>query len=161
MGKNKYLNIPYASISDAQKLDIYLPNGKNFAKPYPVIVVSVNYRLANEAKFPAQIQDITATIRFVKANINKYNLNPNAIAVWGDYAGANLEALSATSGNKITELDDLILDNKEYSANVQACVDWFGPTDFSKMDDEFRQSDLVSQFIHKMIHLKAYILAVI
>ena len=92
--KNKYLNIPYALILDAQKLDIYLPNGKNFAKPYPVIVVSVNYRLANEAKFPAQIQDITATIRFVKANINKYNLNPNAISVWEDYADANLAALA-------------------------------------------------------------------
>lgn len=39
-------------------------------------VVSVNYRLANEAKFPAQIQDIKAAIRFIKANANKYNLNP-------------------------------------------------------------------------------------
>lgn len=70
-------------------------------------VVSVNYRLANEAKFPAQIQDIKAAIRFIKANANKYNLNPNAIAVWGDSAGANLAALAATSGNKITKLDDL------------------------------------------------------
>ncbi|OIN84243.1 alpha/beta hydrolase [Francisella sp. TX07-6608] len=170
--KNKYLNIPYASSSNAQKLDIYLPNDKSFAKPYPAIiaihggaflggdkadyqikpmlegikhgyaVVSVNYRLANEAKFPAQIQDIKAAIRFIKANANKYNLNPNAIAVWGDSAGANLAALAATSGNKITKLDDLSLGNKDYSANVQACVDWFGPTDFSKMDDQFRQSGL-------------------
>ncbi|AJC49304.1 alpha/beta hydrolase [Allofrancisella guangzhouensis] len=170
--KNKYLNIAYATVSNAQKLDIYLPNDKKFVKPYPVIiaihggaflggdkadyqlkpilesikhgyaVVSINYRLADEAKFPAQIKDVKAAIRFLKANATKYNLNPDAIAVWGDSAGGNLAALAATSGNKITELDDLDLGNKKYSANVQACVDWFGPTDFSKMDDQFRQSGL-------------------
>ncbi|MDE4998746.1 alpha/beta hydrolase, partial [Francisella tularensis] len=74
-------------------------------------VVSVNDRLANEAKFPAQIQDIKAAIIFIKANANKYNLNPNSIAVWGDSAGANLAALAATSANKITKLDDLSLGN--------------------------------------------------
>ncbi|KEI35904.1 putative exported protein precursor [Francisella sp. W12-1067] len=170
--KNKYLNIAYAAVSDAQKLDIYLPNDKKFPKPYPVIiaihggaflggdkadyqlkpilegikygyaVVAINYRLSGETTFPAAIQDVKAAIRFIKANATKYNLNPNAIAVWGDSAGANLAALAATSGNKITQLDDLSLGNKKYSANVQACVDWFGPTDFSKMDDQFNQSGL-------------------
>jgi acetyl esterase/lipase len=165
--KNKFLDIPYATLSGAQKLDIYLP--VTAEKPLPVIVsihggafmagdkrdgqlnpmlggiskgyavISVNYRLSGEAIFPAQIQDIKAAIRWIRANAKKYNLNPDMIAVWGGSAGGYLASLAGTTAN-IKELEDLRLGNPDYPSNVQAVVDWFGPIDFLKMDEQFIQS---------------------
>lgn len=163
--KTKYLDVAYAAKSDAQKLDVYLPNTGN--GPFPVIisihggafksgdknsgeltpmlkgldrgyaVVAVNYRLSGEAKFPAQINDINAAIRFIKANASKYNLNPDKIATWGGSAGGSLSALTALSSGE-SSLEGLELGNSNQSSKVQACIDWFGPVYFSTMDAEFK-----------------------
>ena len=53
-------------------------------------VVTVDYRLSGEAKFPAAINDAKTAIRFIKVNAAQYNLNPNKIALWGTSAGGNL-----------------------------------------------------------------------
>lgn len=67
----------------------------------------VNYRLAQNAKWPAQIYDCKAAIRFIRANAEKYNLNPGQIAVLGCSAGAHLaQMLGVTNGN--TEFEDLL-----------------------------------------------------
>lgn len=165
--KKKMLDIPYASISSAQKLDIYLPDeGKG---PFPVIiqihggafrmgdkgdvqltpsleglrrgyaVVSINYRLSGEAIFPAQIQDVKAAIRFIRANAKKYNFNSDKIAAWGGSAGGHLSALAGTTGD-IKEFDDASLGNINQSSKVQAVVDWFGPIQFDQMDPQFKVS---------------------
>ena len=161
---NKYLDVSYASVSDAEKLDIYLP--ESGSGPFPVIiqihggafksgdkasgeltpalqgiengyaVVAVNYRLSSEAKSPAQINDIKAAIRFLRANAAKYNLDPERFAVWGGSAGGSLAALAGTSGD-VAALEDLTMGNAEQSSRVQAVVDWFGPIYFSTMDAEF------------------------
>lgn len=165
--KTKYLDIPYANSSQAQKLDIYLP--ESITKPVPVIiaihggafkfgdkrdgqltpmlaglkrgyaVISVNYRLSGESLFPANIMDVKAAIRWVRANAATYNLNPNKLAVWGGSAGGNLAALAGLT-NKISDLEDLSQGNAGVSSQVQAVVDWFGPTDFLRMDDQLRHS---------------------
>jgi acetyl esterase/lipase len=165
--KNNFLDIAYADKSAAEKLDIYLPN--EGTGPFPVIisihgggfemgdkadgqvnpmleglkhgyaVVSVNYRLSSEAKFPAQIQDVKAAIRFIRANAAKYHLNPDKIAAWGGSAGGNLSALVGTTGD-VTLFDNSGLGNPTQSSKVQAVVDWFGPIMFSKMDEEFTAS---------------------
>jgi acetyl esterase/lipase len=165
--KNKYLDIPYATLSEAQKLDIYLPD--KISEPLPVIVsihggafmmgdkrdgqvkpmiegikrgyavISINYRMSGEAIFPANINDVKAAIRWIRANANKHHLNPDKIAVWGGSAGGNLSALVGTSGG-VKELEDLSLGNAAYSSNVQAVIDWFGPTNFLKMDDQLRET---------------------
>ncbi|PKM77228.1 MAG: alpha/beta hydrolase [Firmicutes bacterium HGW-Firmicutes-15] len=170
----KWLDVPYAYASAAQKLDIYLPNiySHNDVKgPFPVIVsihgggyeagdkvgpdvltaweglkrgyavVSVNYRLSSEAIFPAQINDIKAAIRFIRANARNYDLNPEKIAVWGSSAGGGLAALAGTSG-KIIELQDPSLGYMFQSDRVQAVVDWCGPINFLTMDEQFKQSGI-------------------
>ena len=116
--KRKFLDIPYASLSPAQKLDIYLPDDS--AGPFPVIVsihggafmgcdkadmqvlpmleglkrgyavVAVNYRLSWEAIFPALVQDVKAAMRWIRAHAQRYLLDPNKIAAWGGSAGAYL-----------------------------------------------------------------------
>ena len=121
--KNKFTDIAYATKSETQKLDIYLPNeGKG---PFPIIiafhgggfyegnksgqytapmlkglnhgyaVITVDYRLSDEAKFPAAINDAKAAIRFIKVNAAQYNLNPNKIALWGIQQVAILLPLQA------------------------------------------------------------------
>lgn len=165
--KKKWLDIPYATVSPTQKLDIYLPEGEN--GPYPVIVsihggafmfgdkadgqlnpmleglkqgfavVSINYRLSGEALFPSNIQDVKAAIRWIKANGGKYQLNGSKIALWGGSAGGNLASLAGTSGD-VEDLEDLILGNSNQSSRVQAVVDWFGPTDFLAMDPQLSES---------------------
>ena len=81
-----------------------------------------------------------ASIRWIKANADLYNLDANNIAVWGDSAGGNLAAMIGTTGSleSIGENDNL--ENLEFSSAVQAVVDWFGPLDFLKMDEQFEAS---------------------
>ena len=165
--KSKWLNISYATISPAQKLDIYLPDEGN--GPFRVIisihggafmfgdkadehvnpmleglkhgyaVVSINYRLSGEALFPKNINDVKAAIRWVKANAAIYKMNPDKIVVWGGSAGGNLSALAGTSAD-VKELEDLSLGNANQSSRVQAVVDWFGPTNFLLMDGQLKET---------------------
>lgn len=155
-----FADVAYASLSNTQKLDIYLPEGSG---PFPVVVnlhaggfkfgdkqgipatigkellksgyavVGVGYRLSGEAAFPAAVLDVRAAIRFLRANAAKYNLNPDRIAVFGQSAGGNLAAMLGTAAES-KDFDDASLGNAEVSSAVQAVVDWFGPTDFSQMD---------------------------
>ena len=99
-------------------------------------VVGVNYRLSGEALYPAQINDIKAALRFLRANASEYNLDKEKFATWGGSAGGNLAAMAGTSGDVI-ELEDLSLGNAGESSRVQAVVDWFGPIDFLQMDPQF------------------------
>ncbi len=167
--RRKYLDLPYASISESQKLDIYLPPKGD--GPFPVIlhlhggafaigdkrdihilpilqglqrgyaVVSANYRLSGESVFPAGLQDIKAAIRWLRANQREYHLDGNRIAVWGGSSGGNYAAMVCLTPD-VPDLNDLSLGNPEYPCDVQAAVDWFGPTDFLKMDEQFIESEL-------------------
>ncbi len=100
--------------------------------------------MSGEAKFPAQINDVKAAIRFIRANAAKYNLNGAKIAVWGGSAGGALSAFAGTSGD-VKELADPNLGNADQSDKVQAVVDWYGPTNFLTMDDQFKQSGIAGQ----------------
>lgn len=107
-------------------------------------MVSINYRLSGEAKFPAQINDVKAAIRFIRSNANEYNLKPYKIAVGGISAGGNLAALARTSGG-VGELEDTERSNSNVSDHVQAVVDWYGPINFLKMDEQFKASGIDGQ----------------
>lgn len=95
-------------------------------------VASIEYRFTDVAKWPAQIQDCKLGVRWLRANAAKYHVDPNRIGVWGGSAGGQLVACLGT-----------MADVKEYegdggypgvSSAVQAVVDFFGPTDFTRTD---------------------------
>ncbi len=175
--QRKWLDVPYAKASRSQKLDIYLPDEGN--GPFPVIVsihggafksgdkgdnqvtpmleglkrgyavVSINYRLSPEAIFPAQIYDVKAAVRWIKANSRTYKLDQDKIAAWGASAGGYLSALLGTSGG-VLELEDLSMGHPGKNSRIQAVVDWFGPTDFLKMDDQLKESKVKNPQIHSV-----------
>lgn len=93
-------------------------------------VATINYRLSGDAKWPAQITDCKAAIRFLRAHARDYNLAPGRIAVWGSSAGGHLAALVGTSGSA-KKLD--VGEHLDQSSAVSCAVDMFGPIDFEKM----------------------------
>jgi len=153
-----YQNVEYAKVDGQSMLiDLYVPKGAS--EPVPVIVwihggawrennkdwcaatrfidhgyaaVSISYRLTGVARFPAQIHDCKGAIRWLRANAAKYNIDPDRIGVFGASAGGHLAALLGTSGG-VKELEGTVGGNLEYSSNVQAVCDWFGPIDLARM----------------------------
>lgn len=87
-------------------------------------VASINYRLAPDYKFPAQIQDVKCAIRYMRANASKYSINPAKIGLLGESAGGHLSALAGLSQNVQEFNSD---ENASVSDQVSAVVDLFGP----------------------------------
>src|SRR5882724_12604171 len=92
-------------------------------------VASIEYRLTGEAKFPAQIHDCKAAIRWLRASARKYNLDAAHIGVWGHSSGGHLVSLLGTSGD-VKELEGAE-GNTDQSSRVQAVCDFCGPSDFA------------------------------
>lgn len=147
-----WTNLPYGTDSAFQKLDVYLPKGGT--GPFPVIVsvhggawcmgdkgdrhlepalaglargwavVSVNYRLSQEAGFPAPVDDVRAAVRWVASAHRKFDLDPARIVLWGESAGAHLAAHAALRESPL----------------VRAATLWYCPTDFSRFDPYLAES---------------------
>ena len=155
-------DLAYAPLSDAQRLDLYTPPRGETPYPLVVVihgggwtvgdkrgelpsaaipgfldlgyaVASVNYRLAGEAVFPAQLLDVKAAIRYLRADAPVFHLDPDRFAVVGESAGAHLAALLGTT-QAFAEFDDPALGNAGVSSAVQAVVDFYGPADLTTSD---------------------------
>ncbi|HTW06171.1 MAG TPA: alpha/beta fold hydrolase, partial [Acidimicrobiales bacterium] len=154
----QWLNLAYATLSPAQKLDLYVPIGTSGALPGLVVYVhggawlegdkqdamslefvsyflsqgfaiaSVNYRLSGAAIFPAQIQDVKAAVRWLRASASTYGYSAQRFAALGDSSGGNLVALLGTSESS-SVFDDPGLGNSGVSSSVKAVVDLFGDVD--------------------------------
>jgi acetyl esterase/lipase len=93
---------------------------------------SIEYRLSQEAIFPAQIHDCKGALRYLRAHAAEYRLNPDKIGVWGGSAGGHLVALLGTSGG-VQELEGDVGGNLDQSSAVQCVVDYYGPSDMATM----------------------------
>ncbi len=105
-------------------------------------VASLNYRLSGEAPFPAAIQDVKASIRFLRAHATEYAIDPARAVVWGGSAGGHLAAMAAaTCGVKelepapATPATPAGLALARESDCVQGAVTWYGVFDLSTMRD--------------------------
>ncbi|MGI9472836.1 MAG: alpha/beta hydrolase fold domain-containing protein, partial [Rubripirellula sp.] len=96
-------------------------------------VASVEYRLSGEAIFPAAIEDCKAAVSFLRLHAKEYNLDPNRFGVWGSSAGGHLVSLLGTS-HDVDDFDTHAV-CRQASSNVQAVCNWFGPSDFLRMND--------------------------
>jgi acetyl esterase/lipase len=169
-------NIPYieGQTDASHLLDVYLPaNRPLFERPRPLIVwihggawlkgnkdatpaavlplcgyvaASINYRLTDQAIFPAQLEDCQNAIRFLRRHSAEYGIDPNKIGVWGVSAGGHLAALVGLTGDEEDKKDVTSLQDKNRveadrrkipealrGPRVQAVADWCGPTDFMQI----------------------------
>lgn len=97
-------------------------------------VASVNYRYSSQAIFPAQIHDLKASVRWLRANAGMYGLDINRFGAWGTSAGGHLAALLGTSAGVAPMEGEFGVAGQ--STRIQAVVDWFGPTDLLRMDEQ-------------------------
>ena len=157
-------DIKYGRQGNGQTLDLYLPmkfasavplviwihgggwESGNKQPPWPAIflidkgyaVASVNYRLTSEAKFPAQIHDCKAAVRWLRANAKRHGIDPERFGVWGESAGGHLAALVGVSAG-VEDLGGAEGENLKLNSHVQAVCDCCGPTDLERLS-QFRAS---------------------
>ena len=152
------------TVNKAQTLDLFLPKGRKSEKPLPVIVfvhggawkggnkesgrgsvmpyvasglyagASVEYRLSGESKWPAQIQDCKAAIRWLRAHAKEHGLDGERIAVWGSSAGGHLVAMLGVSGD-VKEFEGELGKHLVQSSRVACVADFYGPTNLLTMGD--------------------------
>jgi acetyl esterase/lipase len=105
-------------------------------------VVCPNHRSSMDAKWPAQIHDIRAVIRFVRGEAKKYKFDTSFIATSGFSSGGHLASTAATtSGTKSATVGSVEIDLEgslgnyiSESSAVNAACDWSGPIDLTAMD---------------------------
>lgn len=168
---DSWTDLDYAGDGEGfHKLDIYLPNGEKSSYPaviaiygsawfgnnlkanafntlgQPLLdagfaVITPNHRSSRDSLYPAQIHDIKAAIRFVRANADKYNIDTSFVGIAGSSSGGHLAALAGTSGGVKTAtvgsatavIEGNVGEFTDFSSSVDAVVDWFGPTDITMM----------------------------
>lgn len=137
-----------------QKLDIYVPaegggpfplivwihggawkqGSKDGCIPLPwlqkgFVIASIDYRLSQDAKFPAQIEDCKAAVRWLRAHAKQYNIDRDHVIAWGDSAGGHLAALLGTAGDA-AEWEP---GPPAESSRVQGVIDWYGRADLTRV----------------------------
>lgn len=98
-------------------------------------VASIEYRLAPQHIWPAQVEDTKAAIRWLRANAARFRLDPDRIGIFGTSAGAHIGSVAATSSG-IGWLEGLALGNAQFPSHVKAVVDLYGPTDLLRIDED-------------------------
>ena len=151
---------PDPATSNGHKLDLYVPAGAS--GPLPVViwtsgsawmadsgkrgaglpaaqlnpagyaVAGVSIRSSSQVKFPGQLHDIKAAIRWLRANAAKHNLDANRIGIMGDSSGGWTTAMAAVTGDA-PELEGSV-GTTGVSSEVQAAVAFYPPTNFLTMD---------------------------
>jgi acetyl esterase/lipase len=151
--------IPYvANAHPRQTLDLYLPkdnaqgpatlivwihggawmlsnkdwNNVKYLVKHGYALVSVDYRLSGDARFPAQIQDCNTALSFLVTNAASYGIDPKHFVVGGASAGGHLALLLGLARKERTF-------DADPSVKPFAILDFFGPTDLTSIIDEVGQ----------------------
>lgn len=147
-----------------QMLDVLLPKDPKTDGPLPVIVfihgggwrngdksrglrtlipyvesgqyagVTIAYRLTNEARWPQQIHDCKAAVRWIRGHADEHGFDPERIGVIGTSAGGHLVSMLGVSGG-VMNLEGELGDSDDESSRVTCVVNMYGPSDLLTMDD--------------------------
>ncbi|WP_168220649.1 alpha/beta hydrolase [Streptomyces sp. RFCAC02] len=100
--------------------------------PHGYAVAGLNVRSSAQAPFPAQVHDVKAALRHLRANAGRLGLDPGRFATMGTSSGGWVATMAGvTSGDPRFEGG---LGDAGHSSAVQAVIDLYGPTDFLAMD---------------------------
>lgn len=151
-------NIVYSTVGDRELLlDAYLPEKKEAISPAILVVhggawrmgnrkqlrgyaetlaragfvcFAIDYRLAPAHKFPAQIEDCRAAVKWIRTNAARYKADPQKLGAIGYSAGGHLVSLLGTTGEAPNKK------NGNVDTRLQVVVAGGAPTDFRWFPDK-------------------------
>lgn len=142
--KHKLIIVIYGSAWFGNNLKVpgYMSVGKALTDA-GYAVASINHRSSGDAKFPAQINDVKGAIRYLKANAEKLGIDTTFVGITGYSSGGHLSSMAGvtngikthTVGKTTIDIEGNVGGNLNYSSDVDAVVDWFGPVDMSRMEN--------------------------
>lgn len=100
------------------------------------VVASITYRVAPTSTFPAPLEDVKSSIRYLRAKAKTYHIDPEHIGVMGGSAGGYLAAMAGTT-NGLRQFD--VGDNLQESSDVQAVVDLYGVSDLTAIGSDYSE----------------------
>lgn len=173
-GRKGYFDVAYGQDSEAQRLDVFLPEGKG---PFPAVisihgggyvacdkrqkemiepmltglrrgfaVIGLNYRLSGECRFPEPVRDIKRAIRFIKAHGEEWGICTERLILWGGSAGGYMTLMGCLCTDE-AYFDSVSDPYKDVDAGVTAGVAWYPQTDFSSSDEELEMNSIIYQFM--------------
>ena len=109
------------------------------------VAVTINYRLAKEAPYPAAVHDCKCAVRWLRAHADDYHVDPDRVGVWGNSAGGHLALLLAMTNDD----PDFEGDGpwKEFSSRVQCAVSDSGPIDLVGQYEQGTLRTVVEKFL--------------
>ena len=116
---------------------VWLPEMMRIARA-GYVVAGIEYRTGNEAVFPAQLIDVKAAVRFLRAHAKAFCVDPNRIYAMGESAGGTMASLLGVTGDR-KEFD--LGDHLDQSSAVQGVVDYYGVVDLSGASAEQDRMD--------------------
>ena len=171
-GGTTYLGVNYSDVSESDYVNIYVPDevehptlfvmvhGGGFVcndatsrqaqwmyryfRNHGYACASVNYRLAQEEKYPAALEDVKACIKYLRAHADVYGYDASNIVIWGESAGGYLATMAAVTDDD--EFCDLsYVDEDVYgdvSAKVSVLVDFYGVIDMETAHSQWKEVGL-------------------
>jgi acetyl esterase/lipase len=111
------------------------------------VAVSPQYRFCPKDTFPAQVHDVKAAVRWIKANAKKYRIDPDRIGAIGFSAGGHLALMLGVTAPVDGLEGDTGKDSAGIDSRVKAVVNYFGPTDLAAKDIPEISKPLVKDFL--------------
>ncbi len=107
------------------------------------VIASVQYHVISTGIYSDAVKDVKAAIRYMRANAEKYGVDPENIGIWGESAGGYLTAMVATTnGEKQFEEGE----NLDQSSDVKAAVDAYGLSDLTKIGADYDEDAANAHF---------------
>ncbi|MHA6763778.1 prolyl oligopeptidase family serine peptidase [Streptacidiphilus sp. PAMC 29251] len=154
------LDLQIPATEGAKPLVVYLPGGgfvmalkengldqRTYLAEQGYAVASVQYRtILNGATYRDAVADVKSAIRYLRAHADRYGIDPERVAVYGESAGGYLAAMTGTTNGR-EEFE--VGEHLDRSSRVQAVVDKFGPSDLAQVGIDFdraaEESDAVAR----------------
>jgi len=166
-------DVTYATVGDTKlQLDLYSPKGLDH--PVPAIVVihgggwmagkrqdmaslaerlaehgfvaaTISYRFAPKHRFPAQIEDAKAAVRYLRANAKELNIDRNKIGATGGSAGGHMAMMLGL----MDSADGMEGDggNPEQPSKVQCVVNFVGPVNLVRESYTPAQTQILTAWV--------------
>lgn len=107
---------------------------RNYLAEKGYVVASITYRVAPTAQFPQPLEDVKASIRYLRAHADQWNIDKDRIGIIGGSAGGYLSAFAGTtSGTKTFDKGE----NLQESCKVNCAVDLYGLSDLSQVGMDY------------------------